>query len=805
MKFLRNMKGRSLLSFLISTIIFLSPFSSDAQQPSHSRVKIYTGDDGLKKLGQLGIETDHGDIRRDVWLVTDLDTSEIRLVRQAGFNIEILIPDVKKHYREQLQSPGNQRAGMPPPAGCAYGKPVYPLPNNFALGSYAGGYFTYQEILDNLDRMASLFPNLITIKAALPGGKTIEGRQIYVVKISDNPSLDEPEPEVLYTALHHAREPGSMMQLIFYMWYLLENYSTNPEVASIISNTELFFIPCVNPDGYLYNQTKDPKGGGLWRKNRRNNLNGSYGVDINRNYGYNWGYDNIGSSPSGFSETHRGASAFSEPETKLIRDFVNSRKFKLALNYHTYGNLLIYPWGYRAATYTPDSAAFVHYGKLLSKFNEYNVGTSDQTVGYVVNGCADDWLYGEQTAKSKIFAMTPECGNASFGFWPPPAEIIPLSVNTLHQNLTLALLAGKYVTIEEYGPDELASQKGFIHFKIKQLGLDTICPYTITLSALGYNIFQTGNPVIVSGLSPLEELRDSISYELNSYLTNGEEIKFVLSVNNGSYSITDTIVKFFGQPKIIFSSNGNAKNGFIGSNWGVSGSVFYSPSESITDSPSGNYVANEFKSIRTANPVDLTDAVRAKLSFYARWAMEANYDYVQIQASTDNGSTWVSLCGKYTVEGSSNQIEGEPLYDGFQLSWVQEEIGLDAFKGKNVLFRFVFTSDNVRHYDGFYFDDFLVSIIQDGVTNVYEFTGNSSDLTLIPNPASDYTMATFSSGFYSGILEIYDITGRSKQYIPIKENESDVRIETSTLPKGIYLVRIVSKGMQSKPARLVVQ
>ena len=132
-----------------------------AQDPSHSRVRIYTGEQGLRKLSQLGIETDHGDIRRNVWLTTDLDTSEIRKVREAGFKYDIQIADVKKHYREQAMSSHEHSRITSAPNGCqATNAPTYQVPSNFSLGSYAG-YFTYQEMLDNLDQMANLYPNLI--------------------------------------------------------------------------------------------------------------------------------------------------------------------------------------------------------------------------------------------------------------------------------------------------------------------------------------------------------------------------------------------------------------------------------------------------------------------------------------------------------------------------------------------------------------------------------------------------------------------------------------------------------------------
>lgn len=788
-----------------SILLILVASLAHAQQASHSRIRIYTGETGLRTLSTMGIETDHGDIRKHVWLTTDLDSSEIRLVRDAGFRYEILIDDVKQHYREQAAVGHQHHRTSVLPNGCqATNAPTYQVPTNFALGSYAG-YFTYQEMLDNLDQMAALYPNLITIKAPIPFGTTLEGRPVYQVKISDNPNIDESEPEMLYTAVHHAREPGGMSQLIFYMWYLLENYANNPEVAAIISNTELYFIPCLNPDGYLYNELNDPQGGGLWRKNRRNNGNGSFGVDLNRNYGYNWGYDDNGSSPDGFSETYRGSSPFSEPETQLIRDFVNSKDFKIALNYHTFGNLLIYPWGYEYSIYTPDSALYADYGQLLTTYNSYSFGTADQTVGYIVNGSSDDWMYGEQGSKPKIFAMTPECGDASFGFWPPANEIIPLCLNTMFQNLTAAMLTGKYANVEEVSPQLVSTGGGHIKFNVKQLGLDTTGTYTISLSAISSNIFQTGAAITVSGLSPMQSITDSISFALYSPMTNGAEIRFLLSINNGQYTRSDTIIKYFGQPTVLLASNGNNITGFnSNTQWGVSNAIYYSPTGSIADSPIGDYNSNEFKTIRTTTPVNLNNAVKAKLTFYARWALESNYDYVQVQASVDNGNTWSSLCGQYTVEGGNFQVPGEPLYEGFQTSWVQEEVSLDDYIGYNVLIRFVLSSDGFQEYDGFYFDDLTISKVLPGTNSMEEYPLSNITPVLMPNPAQGYTYVSFDLIQNFAQLQIFDLTGKVVREIPIPAGMNTVRIETDQLNHGIYLVRINHNGQSSQPAKLVV-
>ena len=152
--------------------------------------------------------------------------------------------------------------------------------------------------------MALLYPSLITVKQQIDPTLSIEGNPIYYVKISDNATVDESEPEILYTAVHHAREAESLSQLIYYMWYLLENYSTDVTIQSLVNNTEMFFVPCLNPDGYMYNQLIAPNGGGMWRKNRRDNLDGEFGVDLNRNYDYFWGFDDIGSSPLTAEETY---------------------------------------------------------------------------------------------------------------------------------------------------------------------------------------------------------------------------------------------------------------------------------------------------------------------------------------------------------------------------------------------------------------------------------------------------------------------------------------------------------------------
>ena len=404
-----------------------------AQTPKYYRVQIFTDDAGLRQLAMKGVGIDHGEYQRGKYFIGEFSEHELGLIKQSKYPFKVLISDMSAYYVARNKT--DTAAVEEPVTTCKYLKP-----QNFKLGSMAG-FYTYKEMLRTLDSMRKKFPKLITKKQAVSAAQTANGNVLYFVRISNNPKAEQNKPKILYTALHHAREPESLTQLIFFMWYLLENYNTNADIKNIIDNEELYFIPCVNPDGYLYNEATNPTGGGMWRKNRRDNGDGNYGVDLNRNYGYKWGYDNSGSSNYTGDETYRGPYAFSEPETQMVGIFCQAHHFTMAINHHTYSNVLVYPYGYKVNTYTEDSATFVQYAQELTICNAFSYGTVNQTLGYVANGDSDDWMYGEQSLKPKIFAMTPECGASTDGFWPPTSRIVPLAKKNMQLNITAAQLA----------------------------------------------------------------------------------------------------------------------------------------------------------------------------------------------------------------------------------------------------------------------------------------------------------------------------------------------------------------------------
>ena len=210
------------------------------------------------------------------------------LLRWEGYSID----DVTKDYLERTKE-SREKIKLQKPNKLS----------GFGYGSM-GGFYTYNEVIAQLDTMHSLYLNLITAKDSI--GSTIQGRPIWAVKISDNPEVDEDEPEIFYNSLIHAKEPEGMMVVIYFMYYLLENYGTDPEVTYLVNNRELYFVPVINPDGCVYNQQISANGGGMWRKNK----NTGGGVDLNRNFGYMWGYDNFGSSPDPSNQCYRGTGPF---------------------------------------------------------------------------------------------------------------------------------------------------------------------------------------------------------------------------------------------------------------------------------------------------------------------------------------------------------------------------------------------------------------------------------------------------------------------------------------------------------------
>ncbi len=249
---------------------------------------------------------------------------------------------------------------------------------------------------------ATLAENSDMVDTPVTYGQSYEGRDLYFVKITNAPA---DAPAILFTALTHAREPGGNSVVIDWAQWLTTEYDSDTMATYILDNAQIYIIPIVNPDGYLYN-VPNPTG-----RDQRKNMNWTLGdgVDLNRNYSYQWGYDNYGSSPDPNSATYRGTAALSEPETLQETQWIESIDPVGGFHYHTYGGYLLYPYGYNNSP-TPHQATFQSWGQQMTAQNNYEYGRCGEIL-YDVNGDAVDWSYGV----NEYLFFTPEVDDN--GFW----------------------------------------------------------------------------------------------------------------------------------------------------------------------------------------------------------------------------------------------------------------------------------------------------------------------------------------------------------------------------------------------------
>lgn len=721
---------KKLLQLFIISFLFIGI----AAAQSYKQVKIYLNEPSdIQLLFNAGMEFDHPEFAKDGSIIVFVNEDDYSILKASGFSYQVLIDDWFEYYNN-----------LPPLSESEKQQFILQSQMNFDVTGFGfgtmGGFYTFDEAIAELDTMFLLFPNLITEKVSI--GTSIEGRPIYMVKISDNPNSNETEPQILYTALHHAREPESMMQMIFYMYYLLENYNSSAGVKYLVDNREMYFIPVLNPDGYEYNRQTNPNGGGMWRKNRRNNGGGSYGVDLNRNYGpyFYWNYPNGGSSTDPWSDTYRGTAPFSEPETAAIRDFLATKNFRNALNYHTYGSLLIYPYG-ALGHETADSVIFREFASDMTTFNGYTYGTDLQTVGYSTRGNSDDYHYDGDTVLNSghIFAMTPEVGTSSDGFWPSQSRIFPLAEENVLPNLYYAWAAGEFIVLENPNYNQPYFNPGdnvVMTPTFRNKGLASAYNININLNSLsGYVTINNGTASFdsVSARSSVQ-VSSPLTFSISQSAPAEEVVKLEVTISSNAVVMRkDTVEFIIGTPTFIFVDTTNDPLNLwtitatpSNPRWEATTATYYSQPNSYTDSRVGNYVNQATVTMTLTNSIDLSEYTNPRLVFWTKFDIESNWDYGQVDISTNNGINWIPLEGAYTEPGvGSFQPNGEPVYDGLQSSWVKEEISLASYATDQVKVRFQLNTDFSVTRDGWYVDDIGIIIYEIVPVELTSFTAQT--------------------------------------------------------------------------------
>ena len=655
-----------------------------------------------------------------------------------------------------------------------------------------GPYYTYDEATQELDNIHSAHPDITTEKISI--GVSWENRDVWAIKISDNPDISEGEPAVLFVALHHAREPIGCSILLDLARRLTEDYGIDPDITWLVNNREIWLIPIVNPDGYVYNEENSH---GLWRKNKRdNNENGIFeesydGVDLNRNYSYMWGYDDYGSSPEPSSEIYRGPYPFSDPETEAIKNICLQVQPGIVIDYHSYSNLLLFPWSYDTY-YTPDDTVFRAMAEFMVERNGYPYGTVWEVL-YTANGTSIDWHYGD-TTRQKALGFTPEVGEY---FWQLDTTTI---LEQIYENLPLNLFAikasGLYFEMDtlsfydqEGNPSCDPGDTVTLYVTLRNL-----CPIEDGYEVKG-KLMSNSLVTIIDSLANFEDAEpfpygfssniEPFRFVVRDSVIPGVRVPFVLEISAISDEFSQPIEFYMWvvEPILVFNDDfeSGLSNWIIEGNgyWALTTTTYHSPTHSITDSPSGYYGSNWFTYITLSQPVEVSDATYVILEFWHRYDFEEGYDYGMIQVSND-GNEWFTVLG----------------FTGTQNTWQKESIELTDFVESDSLYiRFLIETDNWVGADGWYIDDIsifsdasLVNVEESVTFSVRNIKFNTASL-ILRNEGRRIILTLLRNSRIA--LSLYDVAGRKVEEIAMGKFEKGnhiFRIETKR--GGVYFLRL---------------
>ncbi|MCW8803304.1 MAG: immune inhibitor A, partial [Ignavibacteriaceae bacterium] len=501
--------------------------------------------------------------------------------------------------------------------------------------------------------------------------------------------------------------------------------------------------------------------------------------------------------------------------SQAIRDLAILKNYGTHFNMHTYGGYILYPWGYIEQE-TPDSLTYREFAALLTSFSGYAYGYGGQLLGYNSNGSIRDWMYGEQTVKNKIFGYTIEIGD---DFWPSQSQIYPIAQQNLRTMIYQSFLAGEYVQLENPNFNKeyfLPADAVELTPEFRNKGLATAYNLSFELSSPSQYVTINNGSASLDSLEARSSfnLATPLSFVISASAPLEEEIPIVLSTStNGDIISSDTLNIIIGFPLFIFEDDSNnpttywtiTKTPTSSPQWDSTYKSFYSEPNSYTDSKNGNYVNNATVTMTLTNPINLVGYTNPRLRFQTKFDIESNWDYGQVQVSTNNGSTWIALEGQYTEPGEGSfQPPGEPVYDGSKSSWAKEEISLSNYLSSQFKIRFRLRTDGGVTRDGWYVDDigvFIYSIptnIPEGTEPVYEFSLGQN----YPNPFNPSTKIKYSipsviaseakqSQFVS--LKVFDVLGNEVATIVNEEKPAgsyEVEFNSSGLSSGIYFYKL---------------
>lgn len=310
------------------------------------------------------------------------------------------------------------------------------------------------SIEQRLEHYAATYPEFVELERI---GSSLEGRAIRMLKIRINNAGAPRKPGLFYVGTQHAREWMSAMSVMYTVDKLITQYGQDAEITELLNQVDIYVVPVVNPDGFEFTWAED--GDRFWRKNRRANADGSFGIDLNRNWPQGFGLD-IGSSSEGKSNTYRGTAPFSEPETSVVRDAVDAIP-NLAgfIDFHAYSQLVLYGPGYYyggAGKLVEEECVATHIAREISALNGAYYRQLPIPALYPTTGAATDWTRAHRNLKSLAMEVRPSRYGDGGGFVTSAGQIVP----TGQEQLAVVLSTMRWI-LGEFSDQQTCDQDTF--------------------------------------------------------------------------------------------------------------------------------------------------------------------------------------------------------------------------------------------------------------------------------------------------------------------------------------------------------
>ena len=717
-------------------------------------------------------------------------------------------------------------------------------------------YPTYDQYLTMMYQFATDYPTLCRIEDA---GNSVDGRKLLFAVISDNISIEEDEPEFMYTATMHGDETTGYVLMLRLIDYLLSGYGFDPEVTEMVNEIEIWINPLANPDGTYAGGNNTVYGATRYNANW---------VDLNRNF------------PDPEDGPHPDGHAW-QPETIIMMDIAEANSFIHSANFHGGAEVVNYPWDTWAVLHADDDwyidisrayADTVHLYAPAGYMTYLNNGITNGYAWYTISGGRQDYMNWFQACRE----VTLEISNT---------KLLPESQLDAHWTYNKRSMI-KYIQNVYYGirgivTDSLGNPLYAMitvvdhDFDNSEVFTDPdlgnyhrmLSPgvYDITVSSYGFipqtitNItvvdtgatrvdveLQEAQTIDITGTvrdgdtsapigNAIVEIMDSVHTPVQTDFSgayaiyNVVEGTYTFKVSADGYStltedITVTednhIIDFDLFAPYLFwdfeqNDGGFTSNDPSGWQWGepsAGGITAYSGIKVWATNLSGFYVDNahwylDSPAIQLGN--------NPMLEFYHLYNFEAGttmWDGGNVSISTNGGSSFGLLTPVGGYDGNISAL-GEQGYGGTRDEWTLAQFSLESYKNQEIVLRWHFASDySVHDYYGWYIDD--VAIIE--LVGVND-PPHENELILqqnFPNPFRGFTTITFSmsENLKDPILKIYNLKGQLVKSLTSFPNPSLGMIEAvwdgkdekgKEVSAGLYFYQIQSKNYSSEIKKMI--